>query len=127
MTLAGLRAKVEHICLAGQWREHDLAIVGNVVEDQPSKLQAPAYIKFHHRGCAVHAACCYFYQKKVDLPDWLQLMAAKIPTKHIGDVDRLKLISSGLANTASLTLGTIKISWIEIVAAVRSSKLETIA
>jgi hypothetical protein len=74
----------------------------------------PAYVKFHHRGAALHAIAAYHWKHGLALPLWF-VKFGTLKAKWEGELSQADLVALGLAAAASLQHGTVKILWYESV------------
>lgn len=75
----------------------------------------PCYADFHHRACALHMLCASFFDRTLSLPAWLSSMASTVAYQWEGITTRERLVAKGVASTASLQHGIVKLSWLDIV------------
>ena len=80
------------------------------------------YVHGHHRGCALHAMLAFYFRSGsgLELPRWLAEMAMGIPADIAhGFTTRLEVVSRGMARTLKMQHGTTKVSWVDIIVALR--------
>ncbi len=112
--MGGLRQKMKDLILAQVWREWDVAEMCRITDnDNPDgKL---IYVKFHHRAAALHAILALYRERGESLPSWLQRMAQGISVKYLGLVQKEDAFARGLAASASMQEGAVRLNWVEIV------------
>ncbi len=113
----GILQKLRDLCTAKGLRAHDTARLCEL-SDQPRNAK-PAYVKFHYRGCALHAMAGFHFERALPLPPWFHCFKA-IPAVHAGTLTTTAMMAEGLAASASLEHGVVRISWIETVLAVQN-------
>ncbi len=106
----GLQQKMEQLSIAQQWREWDTAKLADgraneEEEDRGSDRVLPLYVKFHHRGVALHMLCCSFRSRGLHLPQWLLDMAKQVPCQWHGTMKKVDRLITGLAAGASMEHG----------------------
>ncbi len=126
VSVAGMIQKMQDIASARAWRDWDICTLAEPVPEEAVTAAAaaeaaqctnpkPMYVKFHHRGVALHMLCQSFRDRVLDLPPWLQKMARKIRVAWCGQLTQVERFARGLAATASMEHGTVKLSWLDIV------------
>ena len=92
----------------------------------PSQIECTGhlywYVHGHHRGCALHAMLAFYFANGsgLELPRWLAKMAVGIPADIAENfTTRLEVVSRGMARTLKMQHGTTKVSWVDIIVALR--------
>ncbi len=120
---SGAQQQMRQLCLAQQWREWDFAqltdgdIGGELGErgTSGSDRVLPLYVKFHHRGVALHMLCASFLSRSLHLPEWLRQMASAVPCIWLPAMTKVDRLVKGFAAGAAMEHGSVKQSWLEVV------------
>ncbi len=162
VSIHGLLAVVNSITIAREWRPWDIAIVAfekSPVDTPPEHMLGDhmlRYVKFHHRGCALHTLCAFYYKGGVTstagssnnqpdggdakaggsgcnsrapmpLPPWLQKMAHTIQAEYMGELPFAEIVARGIAVTSSMEHGVTKQSWLDSILSFKESTAEGFA
>ena len=113
---SGILQKLKDLWAAKAIRSHDV-IMACTLPEQPGRWK-PAYVKFHHRACALHAVAGFFYLRQRSLPTWLQNFK-QIPSEYYGALTTGEMMAQGLAKSACLEYGRVGVNWLGTVLAVQ--------
>ena len=135
VSTAGLHKCIYSLAFAQQWRLFDIAQLCRVkacAERGESKVvvaaarDKPEYVKFHHRGVALHAVVYLHYmaRQEVSLPDWLLQLGKNIPCKYTRLMSGIDFVAQGTACSMLMEHGMVKNNFIDFVMAVIDSDPE---